>query len=593
MSIQNDIDAAPPGGTVNVIPGIYNEQLVIDKPLTLAGPDPASGEAVIDAAGLVSGEATIHILASDVIVENFTLQNGPGQGIRAGNATFTNLTGIIIRNNIIKDHDLAGVLTANNASLLVQDNTIVDNGKAVGFQRVGVYLYPHGLTQVLGNIIKNNFGDGIFARASSSGLLIEENEIEEHNFSGITLAWDETNVTIRNNEISKCGSGANDEQGGIVIVQSMAEIITGNSILDCNPFGIHWGWTPTFGPAPPQILIAGNTIVNSVQDGIFLFSQGPGGFIPPDPFPLEPDVLNNQLRDNGRAGVYVSNFYYYSPGNANPKIHCSSLVGNAQFGVLNGTAGEVDATDNWWGDSSGPFHPLLNPQGTGDPVSNNVLFSPWKTVPPPREMDCLVMEKVFDQCFQEDIIIRDFTIPAGYGEPCANVDLTRVERVNCAILTAECKVVGVSPPVNDNLRIVTVRLKLEMQIDLLDDIPAPGIVLCSFKTTVNDFYSQALLYVPPSGVVFGPAGGPFISCAVVNSTCFCMPETSPPGEPITKVICTVKICKIIEAHAFIKLLVPHLGICVPEPCETAPQEEEIECPPLDKLFPPQTDAEGP
>ena len=45
MSIQNDIDAAPPGGTVNIIPGIYNEQLVIDKPLTLSGPDPGTGVA--------------------------------------------------------------------------------------------------------------------------------------------------------------------------------------------------------------------------------------------------------------------------------------------------------------------------------------------------------------------------------------------------------------------------------------------------------------------------------------------------------------------------------------------------------------------
>ena len=592
MSIQNDIDAAPPGGTVNIIPGIYNEQLVIDKPLTLSGPDPGTGVAVIDAAGLTSGEPTIHILASDVIVENLTLQSGPGPGIRVGNATFTNLTGIIIRNNIIRDHDLAGVLTANNASMIVQDNTIVDNGKGTGFQRVGVYLYPHGQTEVQRNIIKNNFGDGIFARASSSGLLIEENEIEKHNFSGITLAWDETNVTIRNNKISECGLGANDEQGGIVIVQSMAEIITGNSILNCNPFGIHWGWTPTFGPAPPQILIAGNRIINSVQDGIFLFSQGPGGFIPPDPFPLEPDVLNNQLKNNGRDGVYVSNFYYYSPGNANPKIHCNNIVGNAEFGVFNNTAGEVDATDNWWGDSSGPFHPILNPQGTGDPVSNNVLFSPWKTVPKPQEADCLVVEKVFDQCFKEDIIVRDFTIPTGSNEPCENVDLTRVDRVNCTVLSAECEIVDVSPPVSDNLRTITVKHKLEIQIDLIDETPAPFAVLCSFKAEVNNFYSQAQLYVPPSGVVFGPAGGPFLYCTVVNSTCFCIPETTPPGEPIAKVICTVKMCKVIEVHAFVKLLIPHLGICVPEPCEAAPQQEEIECPPVDKLFPPQINAEG-
>lgn len=592
MSIQNDIDAAAPGGTVNVAPGIYNEQLIIDKPLTLAGPTPSAGEAIIDAGGLIAGEATIHVLADDVIIENLVLQNGPGQGIRAGNAAFPDLTGIIIRNNTIREHDFAGVLTANNASLFIEGNTIVNNGKGVGFSRVGIYLYPHGETQVRRNVIKNNANDGVFARASSSGLLIEENEIEDHSSSGITLAWDETNVTIRNNAISNCGQGANEEQGGIVIVQSMAEIITGNVIQGCNPFGIHWGWTPTIGPAPPQILIAGNTVVSSVQDGIFLFSQGPGGFITPDPFPLEPDVLNNQLLNNGRAGVYISNFYYYSPGNANPEIHCNNLTGNVQFGVFNGTAAEVDATDNWWGDPGGPFHPTLNPQGSGDPVSNNVLFSPWKTILPPQEVDCLVMEKVFDQCFQEDVIIRSFTIPAGAGKPCENIDLTRVDHLKCAILSAECEIVEVGPPVNDGLRIITIRQELRMQIDLIDNASAPPAKLCSFKVVIDDFYSQVQLNVPPPGTVFGPAGGPFLFCEVVSATCYGRLENPPPGEPPAKVICTAKICRIAEVTAFVKLLIPHLGFCVPEPCAAAPQQKEIECFPADGLFPPQVEDFG-
>ena len=604
MSIQNDIDVAPPGGTVNVAPGIYNEQLVIDKPLVLSGPAPSSGEAVIDASGLMVGEATIHILSGNVTVENLTLQNGPGQGIRAGSAAFPGLTGITIKNNIIKNHDLAGILTVNDASMLVEGNTIIDNGQAVGFERVGVLLYPHGETQVLRNIIKDNFGDGIFARASSSGLLIEGNEISNHDNSGITLAWDEVNVTIRNNEISDCGLGNSDEQGGIAIIQSMAEIITGNSIQNCNPSGIHWGWTPSFGPAPPQILIAENTIVNSVRDGIYLFSQGPGGFISPDPFPLKPDVLNNQLLDNGRAGVYISNFYYYSPGNANPQLHCNSMVGNAQFGVFNGTAEEVDATDNWWGSPSGPFHPTLNPQGTGDPVSNNVLFSPWKTSPPPQETACLVTEKVFDQCFKEDIIVREFVIPAEAGEPCADVDLTRVNRVECEIISAECTVVDVTPPLENNTRIVTLRQDVEMEIELWHDPfvwihssgAGPGksggsyhkpVLLCTFTKTITNSYNQVLLYVPPSGVLFGAAGGPFLFCEVVASTCYCTPETVPAGEPVTQVICTVKICKIVEVTAFVKMMIPLYGYCVPRPCEAAPQQKEIECPPVDSLFPPQ------
>ena len=36
---------------------------------------------------------------------------------------------------------------------------------------------------------------------------------------------------------------------------------------------------------------------------------------------------------------------------------------------------------NWWGDSTGPYHPTLNPDGLGDTVSDYVDFNPWLTNP--------------------------------------------------------------------------------------------------------------------------------------------------------------------------------------------------------------------
>ncbi len=41
--------------------------------------------------------------------------------------------------------------------------------------------------------------------------------------------------------------------------------------------------------------------------------------------------------------------------------------------------GEADAAFNWWGDSTGPYHPWLNPDGLGDAVSDRVSFEPWHT----------------------------------------------------------------------------------------------------------------------------------------------------------------------------------------------------------------------
>lgn len=36
-----------------------------------------------------------------------------------------------------------------------------------------------------------------------------------------------------------------------------------------------------------------------------------------------------------------------------------------------------DATNNYWGDASGPYHPSLNPEGLGSRVSDRVAFDPW------------------------------------------------------------------------------------------------------------------------------------------------------------------------------------------------------------------------
>ncbi|MDZ4043750.1 MAG: DUF1565 domain-containing protein [Eubacteriales bacterium] len=108
--IQNEINAAPPGGTVSVPPGTYKEQLVINKPLTLTGPDPAVGVAIVDAAGMAA-VPTIQILADDVTITLPTLENGPLHGIQAGNTAFPNLTNIVITDNTIRGHGNAGVLT--------------------------------------------------------------------------------------------------------------------------------------------------------------------------------------------------------------------------------------------------------------------------------------------------------------------------------------------------------------------------------------------------------------------------------------------------------------------------------------------------
>ncbi len=53
------------------------------------------------------------------------------------------------------------------------------------------------------------------------------------------------------------------------------------------------------------------------------------------------------------------------------------IEGNTNFGVRNQSSAVVYARYNWWGHASGPKHATINPNGQGDTVSNDVLFSPW------------------------------------------------------------------------------------------------------------------------------------------------------------------------------------------------------------------------
>jgi parallel beta-helix repeat protein len=55
-----------------------------------------------------------------------------------------------------------------------------------------------------------------------------------------------------------------------------------------------------------------------------------------------------------------------------------NISDNQIEGILN-WSGEINSTDCWWGDSSGPYHSSENPSGTGNSVDDNVTFIPWQT----------------------------------------------------------------------------------------------------------------------------------------------------------------------------------------------------------------------
>lgn len=133
-------------------------------------------------------------------------------------------------------------------------------------------------------------------------------------------------------------------------------------------------FTQIAGAPPPDSRIdlrgAGSHLAHVVLDGL---GGEPGAL---NVYANTPTLNWLTILNSGNHGLYVEDGGALS-------VHNSHFQGNDDHGVFNNTPSQsVDATDNYWGALSGPFHPTLNPSAVGDRVSDGVLFDPWLTAPP-------------------------------------------------------------------------------------------------------------------------------------------------------------------------------------------------------------------
>ncbi|MCP6726469.1 MAG: right-handed parallel beta-helix repeat-containing protein [Patescibacteria group bacterium] len=95
-----------------------------------------------------------------------------------------------------------------------------------------------------------------------------------------------------------------------------------------------------------------------------------------------PDCVTTALiEDNSITGNTDGVHIGYAPGPADTSvvtIHRNNLSGNTAFAVIS-TDAVVNSTDNWWGSANGPSHEsnTFNVEAQGDAVSDNVDFVPW------------------------------------------------------------------------------------------------------------------------------------------------------------------------------------------------------------------------
>jgi len=166
--IQNLIDNASDGDTIYVPSGIYYENIIINKSISLIGED--KNTTIID--GGESGDV-VNIIADWVNISGFTIQNSAnlGVGVRIDmQSNYNTITANIIsncghgiglggcyHNNIIKNiftfnSDTDIYLGGSNYNVIIKNNISSTNDN-------GIYLYLSDYNTIIGNTISNkNYG---------------------------------------------------------------------------------------------------------------------------------------------------------------------------------------------------------------------------------------------------------------------------------------------------------------------------------------------------------------------------------------------------------------------------------------------------
>lgn len=372
-TIQAAIDAASAGDTIEVMAGLYEEDLTIQtESLTLVGAQGAKvghdsyrndhdDESVIDAGG--SG-TVITITADNVTVRGFTVRNASmtydSKGDEGSGITIKDASDCTVENNIIHGNVVGVVIIAqagNATNNRVIGNDIYDN----------VLRDANDKIEVTGDGVDR--GQGVRVRQdsgrSTTGTVIENNHVRGSK-SGLKFSRP-TEVLVRGNAIY------NNYHFGIETYVSHENTFEGNTIYNNGIIGL---LTDDDCVGPDNIT---DTQGARNSAGVRLGGSQRNEF------------TANDIYNDATGGQQIKGFRLSDSADTLPEgniIHHNAIYGhdegefrygihNIGYSNKNPADADVDARYNWWGDASGPYHDGTNLDGKANRISDNVSFEPW------------------------------------------------------------------------------------------------------------------------------------------------------------------------------------------------------------------------
>ncbi|MFC1983792.1 right-handed parallel beta-helix repeat-containing protein [Chloroflexota bacterium] len=270
---------------------------------------------------------------------------------------------VLVKGNTITDNYYDGIYQYDDweygTSVTIEDNVITGNLDAGIYHNYDVMNDAHVL--IKGNTIASNgMNDysGIEWSSSeyidyASSYTVENNLIAGNFYYGIYVygVEDSSTLTIRGNTIGAGSDAEGNLYGGNYYEAIYIEYVEYDSTAE----------------------ITRNNISGNQDDAIYIYEVYDNSSV---------SITRNNIEDNEYYALEVD--YLYDDGSS-IDVHYNNITGNDSGGIYHNDSSSdyvnIDATSNWWGDDSGPYHSSYNPDGLGDEVSDYVLYSPWLSSP--------------------------------------------------------------------------------------------------------------------------------------------------------------------------------------------------------------------
>ena len=362
-AIQEAINVAASGDTIIVHEGTYYENLVVPKALTIQGVD--RDTTIIQAQPVGYGDKAIEIKANDVTISGFTIsgyaatQTKPGStywGVYAYGSSSSHYSNIVVTDNIFTFLSQSGIQLGYVDGSLIADNIFKRETRLVWYD-------PPGPTP--GSYIDVTRGGSGPALWYCTNVIIDPNVIQTDGV-GIFL-YSSSDILIEANTISAPDTTSPSDIG--IHVQSCTDIdIIGNTILNFTA-GPKSGYT--YGTSGTGINIYVSKAVNVSHNN--LYDNTIGVLVQRLNLTAEPRevyIQHNNIENNTEFGV----------------LNCYTWIGKDKTYTPTNASYLVNATYNWWGHETGPYHatsweymgePYGPHFGLGDNVSDYVLYVPW------------------------------------------------------------------------------------------------------------------------------------------------------------------------------------------------------------------------